>query len=105
MFKVNNKDTRTTLLAGKCRLGYGECVRHLAVRSGGSKSLLTNERVQPKKDSDIYHHLLNCNYLPTFVDFSVLFHENKKFLLQLKESLLRPSMNRNIRSVPLYLFE
>ena len=78
------------LLAGKCRLGYGECVTHLAVRSGEHTgiSLLTNERVQPKKDSDICHHLLNCNYLPTFVDFSVLFHENKKFVLQLKEGLL-----------------
>ena len=78
------------LLAGKCRLDYGECVTHLAVRSGEHTgiSLLTNERVQPKKDSDICHHLLNCNYLPTFVDFSVLFHENKKFVLQLKEGLL-----------------
>ena len=35
--------------------------------------------------------------------------ENKKFQLELKESLLimrdKPSFNRNIRSAPLYLFD
>ena len=69
---------------------YGECVRHLAVRSGEHTgiSLLTNKGVQPRKDSAVYHHLLNCYYSPTFEDFSVLCHENKKYLLELKESLL-----------------
>ena len=90
---------------------YGECVRHLAVRSCEhiSISLLTNKRVQPRKDSVVCHHLLNCNYSPTFEYFSVLSHENKKYLLELKENLLimrdRPSMNRNVRYAPLYLFE
>ena len=41
--------------------------------------------------------------------FSVLTKENKKLLLELKESLLimrdKPSLNRNVRSAPLYLFE
>ena len=72
-------------------------------------SPLTNKRVQPRKDIAIYHHLLNYNYSATFEDFSVLCHENKKYLLELKESLLimrdRPPMNRNVRSAPLYLFE
>ena len=90
---------------------YGECVRHLAVRSGEHIGIspLTSKRVQPRKDSAVCHHLLNCNYSPTFEDFSVLCHDNKKYLLELKESLLimrdRPSMNRNVRSAPLYLFE
>ena len=90
---------------------YGECVRHLAVRSGEPIGIspLTNKRVQPRKDSDVCHHFLNYNYSPTFEDFSILCHENKKYLLELKESLLimrdRPSMNRKVRSAPLYLFE
>ena len=68
---------------------YGECVRYLAV-SGEHIGILplSNKRIQPRKDSAVCNHLLNCNYLPTFEDFSVLFHENKKYLLELKESLL-----------------
>ena len=90
---------------------YGECVRHLAVRSAEvfGISSLTNKKVQPRKDSAVCHHLLNCNYSPTFEDFSVQCQENKKYLLELKESLLimrgRPSMNQNVRSAPLYLSE
>ena len=90
---------------------YGECIRHLAVRGGEHIGILplTNKKVQPRKDSVVCHHLLNCNYSPTFEDFSVLCHENKKYLLELKESLFimrdRPSMNRKVLSAPLDLFE
>ena len=88
-----------------------ECVRHFAVRSGEhiGISSLTTKRAQPRKDSAVCHYLLNCNYSPTFEDFSVLCHENKKYLLELKESLLimrdRQSMNRTLRCARLYLFE
>ena len=80
---------------------YGECVRHLVVRSREhiGISSLTNKRVQPRKNSSVCRHFLNWNYSPTFENFSVLCHENKKYLLELKESLLkmrdRTSMNRN----------
>ena len=90
---------------------YEECVRRLAVRSGEHIGIfsLTNKREQPRKDSAVCHHLLNCNYSPTFEDFSVLCQENKKYLSELKESFLimrdRPSINRNVRSALLYLFE
>ena len=60
---------------------YGECVRHLAVR-GGKHIGITSKKVQSR---NICHHFLNCNYSPTFEDFSVLCHENKKYLLELKE--------------------
>ena len=51
---------------------YGEYVRNLAARSGEHLGIspLTNQRVQPRKDSVVCHHLLNCNYSPTFEDFS-----------------------------------
>ena len=89
---------------------YGECVRHLAVRSGEHIAIspLTNKRIQPRNHSAVWHHLLDCDYSPTFEDFSVLYHKNKKYVLELKESQLltrnRPSMNRNVRPAPLYLF-
>ena len=69
---------------------YGECVRHLAVRSGEHIGISpwTNKRVQLRKGRAFYHHLLNCNYLPTFKNFSVLCPEKEKYLLELKESLL-----------------
>ena len=51
-------------------------------------SPLTNKRVKPRKDSAVCHHLLNCNYSPTFEDFSVLHRVNKKYLLELKEGFL-----------------
>ena len=63
---------------------YGECVRRLAVKSGehiGISPLTNKKRVQPRKDSSACHHLSNCNYSLTFEDFSVLCHENKKYLL------------------------
>ena len=75
------------------------CVRHLAVKSGEHLkiSLLTNKRVQTRKESVVSHHLLNCNYSHSFEDFSVLRHENKKYILELTEGLFimrdRPSMN------------
>ena len=51
-------------------------------------SPLTNKRVQPRKHIAVCRHLLNCNYSATLEDFSVLCHENKKYLLELKECLL-----------------
>ena len=90
---------------------YRECVRRLSVRSDEHTGIspLTNKSVRPRKDSTVYYHLLNCNHSAPSEDFSILCHENKKYLLDTKESLLimkdRPSINRNVRSVPLCLFE
>ena len=71
-------------------------------------SPLTKKKVQPK-GSVISDHLLLCNHSPFFEKFSVLTKENKKFLLELKESLLimrdKPSLNRKNRSASLYLFD
>ena len=89
---------------------YGECVRHLNVRIGEHIGIspLTRKKVKPK-GSAVSDHLLLCNHSPFFENFSVLTKENKKFMLELKESLLimrdKPSLNRNIRSAPLYLFD
>ena len=50
-----------------------------------------------------------CDHLPSFDNFIILAHKNKKYLLEIKESLLimrdKPSLNRNINSALLYLFD
>ena len=89
---------------------YGECMRHLNVRISKhiGISSLTRKQVKPK-NSSVVDHLLLCKHSVSYDDFSILTHKNKKFLPELKESLLimrdKPSLNRNITSAPLYLFD
>ena len=70
-------------------------------------SPLTRRQVKPK-NSSVADNLLLCNHSASYDNFSILTHENKKFLLELKESLLimrdKPSLNKNITSALLYLF-
>ena len=90
---------------------YGESIRHLDIISGKHIGLspLTGKKVIPSNNSDISDRFLHCNFLPSFNNFRVLAHENKKYLLEIKETLLimrdKPSLNRNINSAPLYLFD
>ena len=85
---------------------YREYSRYLSVIRGEQigTSSLTNERVQQRNCNVACHHLLNSNYLPTFEKFSVLLQKNKKYNLELDESLLimqdRP-MNQDICSFSL----
>ena len=69
---------------------------------------LTKKKVKPK-NSSIADHLLFCNHSSSCDNFSIQTCENKKFSLELKESLLimkdQPSLDRNITSSPLYLFD
>ena len=71
-------------------------------------SPLTKNKIKPG-DRTVRDHLLLCNHWPSFESFSVLTKENRKFVLELKTGLLimrdKASLNRNIRSVPLYLFD
>ena len=85
---------------------YGKSIKHLDIRSGEhiGVSPLTGKKVKPVSNSAVHDHLLHCNYLPSFDNFSILAHENKTFLLEIKESLLiardKPLLNRNISSAP-----
>ena len=80
-----------------------ECITHLNVRIGEHIGIspLTRKQVQPK-NSSVADHLLLCNHSVSYDDFSILMRENKKCLLELKESLLimidKPCLNRNITS-------
>ena len=84
-------------------------MRHLNVRIGIGEHIgispLTKKQVKPE-NSSLADHLLFCNHSASYDDFSILMRQNKKFLLELKESLLmtdKPSLNRNITSAPLHL--
>ena len=89
---------------------YGECMRHLNVRIGEHIGILplTRKQIKPM-DSSVADHLLLCNHPASYDDFSILTRENKNFLLELKVSLLimrnKASLNRNITSAPLNLFD
>ena len=90
---------------------YSESIRHLDVTSGGhiGVSPLTGKNVKPSNNSAFCDHLLHCKLLLSFDNFSVLAHENRKYFLKIKENLLimrgKPSLNRNINSASLYLFD
>ena len=66
---------------------YGESIRHLDIRSGEhiGVSPFTGKKVKPIKNSAVRDHLLHCNYSPSFDEFSIVAHENKKFLPEIKE--------------------
>ena len=90
---------------------YGETDRHMKVRSGEhiGISLLTFRKVKPSKESAICDHLLNCNNIPSFDEFTILAYGHHKYILEIKESLLikhdRPVLNKNISSAKLFLFD
>ena len=89
---------------------YGECMRHLnvSVVEQIGISLLTRKQVKPKNRS-VADHLLLRNHSGSYDGFSIQTRENKKFLLESKENLLimrdKPSLNRNITSTTLCLFD
>ena len=68
-----------------------------------------SKKTKPSKESAICDHLLNCNNIPSFEEFTNLANGNNKFVLGIKESLLfkrdRPILNKNIRSAKLFLFD
>ena len=97
---------------GRCNsCYYGETDRRLKVRSGEHIGIspLTFRRVKPSKESAIRDHLLNCNNMPSFDEFTILAYGHHKYILEIKESLLikrdKPILNKNISSAKLSLFD
>ena len=94
-----NSHTSGVAYKCQCRLCNescnGVCARHFAARSGEDIAIspLISKRVQPRKESAVCHHLLYCNYSPSFEDFSALYRENKKYILELKEQIDRTNRN------------
>ena len=71
-------------------------------------SQFTKKQLKPKSIS-IANNLLFCNNLACYDNFRIRMRENKKFLLELRESMFimrdQPYLNRIITSAPLYPFE
>ena len=97
---------------GRCNSScYCETERHLKVRSRKHIGIspLTFKKTKPPKESSIRDHLLQCDNNPSFDEFTILAHGNKKYLLEIKESLLikrdQSVLNKNISSATLHLFD
>ena len=78
-------------LCGRCNSTfYGETDRHLKVRSGEHIGIspLTFKETKPSKESAVWNHLLNCNNIQSFEEFTILPNRNNKFVLAIKENVL-----------------
>ena len=98
-------------MCGRCNSTYyGETDRHLKVKSGEDIGIspLTFKNTKPSKESTIHDHLLNCNNIPSFEEFTILTNGNNKFDVEIKESLLikrdRSILNKNISFAKSFLF-
>ena len=69
---------------------------------------MTFRKVKPLKESAILDHVLNCNNMPSFDEFTILAYGHDKYILEIKDSLLikrdRPVLNKNISCAKLFLF-
>ena len=81
-----------------------DCVRHMDARIGKHIGISAVTKMLVK-NSSVGDHLICSTFLASFGGFSILNRENKKFLLEVRGSLLimrnKPSLNRNITSSPL----
>ena len=69
---------------------YGEADRHLKVNSGEDigTSLLTFKKVKSSKKSAIRDHLLICNNIPSFDEFTIFAYGHHKYILEVKKGLV-----------------
>ena len=76
-------------------------------RSGVSP--LTGKKSKAKTTTAIEDHILLCDHVVHLEDFKLLAISNSEFHLNIKEGLLissdNPELNRNQKTLPLYLFD
>ena len=81
---------------------YGESIIYLDIRSEEHVcvSPLTGKKVKPSNNSAVCDHLFLGSYILSLGNFNILAHENKKYLLEIKDNLLimndKLSLNKNI---------
>ena len=72
-------------------------------------SPLTGKKSKPRTTTAIKDHVLFCDHAVSLGDFKILAISNSEFYLKIKESLLisgdKPELNRNEKSLSLYLFD
>ena len=96
---------------GSCNASYiGKTFRHMKVRVSEHRGVSprTGKVLKGTTSTSVRDHMLECDHIVDWVDFSVLGTENNHFLLEVKESLFikrdKPSLNKNIYSQELFLF-
>ena len=64
---------------------YSEKDRQLKFRSGDyiPISTLTFTKIKPSKESAIRDHVLNCNNIPSFNEFTILAYGHHKYILEI----------------------
>ena len=89
---------------------YGKIKRPFKVRVSEhiGVSARTSKNIKSTKNSAVIDHMLVCNNIVSFEDFSVLVYGTNHFRIKLQESLLiygdGPQLNKTPESDPLMLF-
>ena len=104
--------SRAVYTCGWCNYSYhGKTDRHLKVGSGEHIGILplTFRKAKPSKVIAIRDHLLICNNVLSFNEFTILAYGHHKYILETKESLVikraRTVLNKNTSSSKLFLFD
>ena len=88
---------------------YGETDRHLKVRSGEHIGIspIIFKKAKLSAESSMHDHLLFCNRDSSFDDLTILAQGTDKFVLRIVLLIKcdKPRLNKNISSVPLFLFD
>ena len=90
---------------------YGKTFRYFYTRAAEHMGIsdLTGKGLKNVKQFAIYDHLLQCNCVINFDDFSTLATDCNKLKLLLRQSLLikrdKPILNRTIKLFPFKLFD
>ena len=99
---------------GRCNASYyGKTCRHLNIRVGehSGVSPSTGKKSRAKTTTAIKDHMLLCDHVVFHEDFKILASSNSEFHLkpqdQRKSFNIRdkPELNKNEKSLPLYLFD
>ena len=89
---------------------YGKTKPHFKVRVSEHMgvSARTGKNIKSTKSSAVRDHMLVCNNIVSFEDFSVLANGTNDFRIKLQESLIihrdGPQLNKTFGSAPLMLF-
>ena len=89
---------------------YGKTCRHMKVRVSEHQGVSprTGKRVKGTLSTSVRNHMLDCDHVVAWEDFSIIGRESNHYLLKTKESLCikreNPSLNRNKYSQELFLF-
>ena len=96
---------------GSCNASYiGKTFRHMKVRISVHQGVSprTGKNIKGTLSTSVRDHMLFCDHVISYDNFSILGCESNHYLLELKESLFikrdRPSLNKNIFSQELFLY-